>query len=81
LAPAVGRVLSAGSAYRSVFAVIGPEGGLTDEEEQLFIEEGFVAVSLGPSVLRIETACVALACHVQAHLASLCENASDSSEL
>ena len=50
------------------WAVIGPEGGLSEEEQGLFAETGFRAVSLGPAVLRIETACVALACHLQAHL-------------
>lgn len=36
--------------------VIGPEGGFTDEEERKLIENGFVSVSLGSSVLRTETA-------------------------
>ena len=36
--------------------VIGPEGGFTNEEEQKFIENGFISLSLGKSVLRTETA-------------------------
>ena len=36
--------------------VIGPEGGLSDQEEQLLIENGFQRVSLGDTVLRTETA-------------------------
>lgn len=34
----------------------GPEGGLTDAEEALALQAGFAAVSLGPRVLRAETA-------------------------
>jgi 16S rRNA (uracil1498-N3)-methyltransferase len=36
--------------------LVGPEGGLTDPERQLALEAGFVPVSLGPRVLRTETA-------------------------
>ncbi|HIT21366.1 MAG TPA: 16S rRNA (uracil(1498)-N(3))-methyltransferase [Candidatus Scybalousia intestinigallinarum] len=36
--------------------VIGPEGGLSDQEEQTLIENGFQRVSLGDTVLRTETA-------------------------
>lgn len=43
----------------SVRLAIGPEGGFTQEEETLFVEQGFDAVSMGPRVLRTETAPVA----------------------
>jgi len=36
--------------------VIGPEGGFTKEEETKFIENGFISLSLGSSILRTETA-------------------------
>jgi 16S rRNA (uracil1498-N3)-methyltransferase len=36
--------------------VIGPEGGITDEELATFTEAGALAVRLGPSVLRTSTA-------------------------
>lgn len=36
--------------------VIGPEGGFTQEEETEMIENGFISLSLGSSVLRTETA-------------------------
>lgn len=36
--------------------VIGPEGGFTNDEEKRFIENGFISLSLGSSVLRTETA-------------------------
>ena len=36
--------------------VIGPEGGLSPDEEKLLIDKGFIPVSLGKRVLRTETA-------------------------
>ena len=36
--------------------VIGPEGGFTKQEEDKLIENGFISLSLGNSVLRTETA-------------------------
>ena len=44
-----------------VLAVVGPEGGFTDEELAAAVAAGFTAVSLGPHVLRIETAAIAIA--------------------
>jgi 16S rRNA (uracil1498-N3)-methyltransferase len=40
---------------------IGPEGGFTDAEIAAAKEAGWQAVSLGKSILRIETAAIALA--------------------
>ncbi len=39
--------------------LIGPEGGLSTEEESLAIKHGFSAISLGPRILRTETASLA----------------------
>ena len=36
--------------------LIGPEGGLSDEEEQLASRHGVLALSIGPRILRTETA-------------------------
>ena len=44
---------------RGATVLIGPEGGLTDEEQQSALAKGFVAVRLGPRVLRTETAAIA----------------------
>lgn len=41
-----------------ILVVIGPEGGFSDNEEAKLMENGFVCVSLGSSVLRTETASV-----------------------
>ncbi len=38
---------------------VGPEGGWTAEEEALFVTEGWQPVSLGPRILRAETAGIA----------------------
>ena len=38
--------------------IIGPEGGWTEGEEDLALEKGAVPFSLGPNVLRTETAAV-----------------------
>jgi 16S rRNA (uracil1498-N3)-methyltransferase len=40
---------------------VGPEGGFTDAEVAAAVAAGWSAVSLGPRVLRIETAAIALA--------------------
>jgi 16S rRNA (uracil1498-N3)-methyltransferase len=42
-----------------VTVLIGPEGGLTDEEEHAAVTAGFTALRLGPRVLRTETAAIA----------------------
>ena len=43
----------------AVALAIGPEGGWTGEEERAFREHGWIAVSLGPTILRAETAAIA----------------------
>jgi 16S rRNA (uracil1498-N3)-methyltransferase len=44
-----------------VVVAVGPEGGFTDEEIRLARERGWRVVGLGPRVLRVETAAIALA--------------------
>jgi 16S rRNA (uracil1498-N3)-methyltransferase len=43
----------------SIAILLGPEGGWTDEERESFAAAGWVAVSLGPLILRAETAAIA----------------------
>ena len=43
----------------AVTVLIGPEGGLTDEEEHAAVTAGYTALRLGPRVLRTETAAIA----------------------
>ena len=44
---------------RKIVVLIGPEGGLAETEQRSAIGAGFLAVRLGPRVLRTETAAVA----------------------
>ena len=41
---------------QAVTLIIGPEGGLTDEEEQLAYQHGALSLSIGKRILRTETA-------------------------
>jgi 16S rRNA (uracil1498-N3)-methyltransferase len=43
-----------------VIVLIGPEGGLSEAEETLAQAHGFIPISLGPRVLRTETAGIAM---------------------
>jgi RsmE family RNA methyltransferase len=43
-----------------VVSVIGPEGGLVPYEVEAFEAQGFEPVRMGPTPLRVETACVAM---------------------
>lgn len=44
----------------AVSMVVGPAGGLTRRELELATQAGFVPVSIGPHVLRVETAAICL---------------------
>jgi 16S rRNA (uracil1498-N3)-methyltransferase len=44
--------------------VVGPEGGLTPEEEEAIVAKGAAPVRCGPGILRVETAVIALVSHV-----------------
>jgi 16S rRNA (uracil1498-N3)-methyltransferase len=48
-----------GSDVESVALAIGPEGGWAAEEMALFSESGWKHVTLGPRILRAETATIA----------------------
>lgn len=50
------KVLSNMVSGAKILFVIGPEGGFTLEEEKVMMENGFLSISLGNSVLRTETA-------------------------
>ncbi|KPL09724.1 hypothetical protein AMJ85_06170 [candidate division BRC1 bacterium SM23_51] len=59
--PRLSEVLRAAkpSAAQSLAIMIGPEGGLTDDEVALAHRSGWQSVSLGPRTLRVETAAAA----------------------
>jgi 16S rRNA (uracil1498-N3)-methyltransferase len=52
-------VMGAGSEMPALEIAIGPEGGWAPEEEALFDANGWRAASLGPRILRAETAAIA----------------------
>jgi len=49
----------AGAPTQAVMFLSGPEGGLSAQEEQAATQAGFAAVTLGPRILRAETAALA----------------------
>ena len=52
----------------SLALAVGPEGGWTTEEEGAFRDHGWIAASLGPTILRVETAAIAAVSIVLAEL-------------
>jgi 16S rRNA (uracil1498-N3)-methyltransferase len=50
-----------GDGRGDVAVAVGPEGGLTDEEVEAAKAAGWRVIGLGPRVLRVETAAVAVA--------------------
>lgn len=56
----------------SCLVTVGPEGGFTRLEADLLARNGFLSVRLGQSVLRVETACVALVAVIQHRRTGLC---------
>jgi 16S rRNA (uracil1498-N3)-methyltransferase len=54
--------------YESVALAIGPEGGWTPEEMTIFATHNWTPVTLGPRILRAETAAIAAIAIVGAHL-------------
>src|ERR1700740_1878705 len=53
------RDLFAGSEGVDAVLAIGPEGGWTEDELELFAREGWTSASLGATILRAETAAIA----------------------
>jgi 16S rRNA (uracil1498-N3)-methyltransferase len=51
-----------------VVLALGPEGGWADEELKLFQDAGWIAASLGTTILRAETAAIAATAIVQSEL-------------
>jgi 16S rRNA (uracil1498-N3)-methyltransferase len=66
LSPQGGIVLSQLTPPSGTVAIlVGPEGGLTAEEEALALAAGFKGLRLGPRILRTETAALALVATLQ----------------
>jgi len=54
-----------------VCLLVGPEGGWEEEEVQQALHEGFSAVTMGPRILRAETAAIAAISVLQSRLGGL----------
>lgn len=52
-------ILEAISASDSIAVAVGPEGGWSQDEISAFLSAGFLSASLGPTILRAETAAIA----------------------
>jgi 16S rRNA (uracil1498-N3)-methyltransferase len=52
----VKQILSNYEKCGRILVVIGPEGGISPDEEELLVQNGFSRVSLGNFILRVETA-------------------------
>lgn len=51
---------TASNAMRDVWAIVGPEGGISEREVDVLRQLGYVDIGLGAGILRVETACVAI---------------------
>jgi len=45
---------------KNIIFVVGPEGGISPKERELFINQGFLPIALSKNILRTETASLAL---------------------
>lgn len=57
----VNKYLQNNNKYDRMLFVIGPEGGISPKEEEFLNSKGFISVSLGTRVLRVETAAIYVA--------------------
>jgi len=61
----------AGGQGKQVYVVIGPEGGFSESEIELAGATGYQSVSLGPRILKAETAAVTVCALMQYHFGDL----------
>jgi 16S rRNA (uracil1498-N3)-methyltransferase len=54
-----------------VWVLVGPEGGLSSAEQSLLEQHDVAAISLGPGILRVETACVVACAQLLGRMRSL----------
>jgi 16S rRNA (uracil1498-N3)-methyltransferase len=56
--------------FSSIISLIGPEGDFTPQEIEEAVKAGFIPVSLGDTVLRVETAAVAISAYLKLYLSA-----------
>ncbi len=66
-----GEILNKNADSKRVAIIIGPEGGIADEEVKLLTENGAKSVKMGPRIMRTETAGVTAVALVQYVLGDL----------
>jgi 16S rRNA (uracil1498-N3)-methyltransferase len=54
--------------FGQIIILIGPEGDFTAQEVKMALEAGFISVSLGKNVLRVDTAAAAVAAFIKLSL-------------
>ena len=65
------RVVDVPRPAGGVTVLVGPEGGLTEEEQELAVGAGFIGVRLGPRILRTETAAIVILALLQREFGDL----------
>ena len=65
------NLLKAEKSIKQIFLLIGPEGGFSKEEITEAVENGYVEVSLGPRILRTETAPITVMSIIQYELGDM----------
>lgn len=65
------RPLLQATNHKAIHVFVGPEGGLTSDEVDFLLRQGWQSVGLGPRILRTETAPLALLAVIQYELGDL----------
>ncbi len=65
------KVLKDFKEITAIILLIGPEGGFSDTETKMAVEKGFTAASLGPRILRTETAALSAISIIQYELGDM----------
>lgn len=62
------RNILASDSFQEVTLAIGPEGGWTEDELTSFQDAGWISATIGPTILRAETAAIAATAIVLSNL-------------
>ena len=74
LNPTADKYMQTSNTSENIKLLIGSEGGLTQEEIDLAVSNGFQSIKLGPRILRAETAAIAAITAVQLKYGDLSSN-------
>ena len=65
------KILNSFKDTKNIILLIGPEGGFSDTETKMANEKGFMTASLGPRILRTETAALSAISIIQYELGNM----------